>query len=144
MRGKYLPATSYNYLFSICEQYGFHCEIEGLDTLFDNDIDYDEFKEWCDDFFKDAQKKPRYYQIDSAYKGLKYKRCMLQLATSAGKTFIAFMMFAWLLTHRNVKKIMITVVPSGRFVQNLNPYHALTAIFNPQLPTGSCLRGFCR
>lgn len=109
MRGKYLPATSYNYLFSICEQYGFHCEIEGLDTLFDNDIDYEEFKEWCDDFFKDAPKKPRYYQIDSAFKGLKYRRCMLQLATSAGKTFIAFMMFAWLLTHRNVKKIMMVV-----------------------------------
>ena len=90
MRGKYLPASSYQYLFNICEQFGFKCEIENLECLFDNDIDYEEFKDWCDDFFKDAKKKPRYYQIDAAYKGLKYKRCMLQLATSAGKTFIAF------------------------------------------------------
>lgn len=109
LKGKYLPATTYNYLFGICEQYGFHCEIENLDSLFDNSIDYDEFKEWCDEFFKDATKKPRYYQIDAAYKGLKYRRCCLQLATSAGKTLIAFMMFAWLLTHRNVKKIMMVV-----------------------------------
>ena len=109
MRGKYLPASSYNYLFDICKQFGFSCEIANLDVLFDNDIDYDEFKGWCDDFFKDAAKKPRYYQIDSAYKGLKYRRCMLQLATSAGKTFIAFIMFAWLLTHRNVRKIMMVV-----------------------------------
>lgn len=109
MRGKYLPASSYQYLFNLCEQFGFHCEIENLDVLFDNDIDYDEFKDWCDEFFKDAPKKPRYYQIDAAYKGLKYRRCMLQLATSAGKTLIAFMMFGWLLTHRNVKKIMMVV-----------------------------------
>lgn len=109
LRGKYLPATTYDYLFKLCEDYGFQCEIENLDSLFDNDIDYDDFKDWCDDFFKDAEKKPRYYQIDAAYKGLKYKRCMLQLATSAGKTFIAFIMFAWLFTHRNVKKVMMVV-----------------------------------
>ena len=109
IQGKYLPAQSYKYLFDMCKDFGFDCEVEGLDNLFDNDIDYDEFKKWCDDFFKDSEKKPRYYQIDAAYKGLKYRRCMLQLATSAGKTFIAFIMFAWLLTHRNVKKIMMVV-----------------------------------
>lgn len=109
LRNKYLPASTYHYLFSLAEEFRFPCEISNLDCLFDNDIDYDEFKDWCDEFFKDAEKKPRYYQVDSAYKGLKYRRCMLQLATSAGKTFIAFMMIAWLMTHRNVKKVMMVV-----------------------------------
>ena len=109
MSGRFLPATSYQYLKKICDQFGFTCEISNLGALFDNQIDFDEFQEWCDDFFKDYEKKPRYYQIDAAFKGLKYRRCMLQLATSAGKTLIAFMMFAWLLTHRNVKKIMMVV-----------------------------------
>ena len=109
LRNKYLPASTYHYLFSLAEEFGFPCEISNLDCLFDNDIDYDEFKDWCDEFFKDAEKKPRYYQVDSAYRGLKYRRCMLQLATSAGKTFIAFMMIAWLMTHRNVKKVMMVV-----------------------------------
>lgn len=123
MKGKYLPATSYNYLFNICEQYGFSCEIEGLDCLYDNDIDYDEFVEWCNDFFKDSEKKPRYYQIDSAFKGLKYRRCMLQLATSAGKTYIAFMMFAWLLTHRNIKKIMMVVPKVDLVLQPMSDFN---------------------
>lgn len=109
LRNKYLPASTYHYLFSLAEEFRFPCEISNLDCLFDNDIDYDEFKDWCDEFFKDAEKKPRYYQVDSAYRGLKYRRCMLQLATSAGKTFIAFMMIAWLMTHRNVKKVMVVV-----------------------------------
>ena len=109
LRNKYLPASTYHYLFSLAEEFRFPCEISNLDCLFDNDIDYDEFKDWCDEFFKDDEKKPRYYQVDSAYRGLKYRRCMLQLATSAGKTFIAFMMIAWLMTHRNVKKVMMVV-----------------------------------
>ena len=41
MKGKYLPATTYQYLFDICEKYGFQCEISNLDILFDNDIDFD-------------------------------------------------------------------------------------------------------
>ena len=69
LRNKYLPASTYHYLFSLAEEFRFPCEISNLDCLFDNDIDYDEFKDWCDEFFKDAEKKPRYYQVDSAYKG---------------------------------------------------------------------------
>ena len=109
MKGKYLPASSYAFLHKLCKEFNFHCEIYGLDALFDNTIDYDEFKEWCDDFFKDYKKKPRYYQIDAAYAGLKYRRCMLQLATGAGKTLIAFMMISWLMTHTDKKKFMMVV-----------------------------------
>ena len=126
LKNKYLPATTYDYLFKLCEDYGFQCEIENLDSLFDNDIEYDDFKDWCDDFFKDAEKKPRYYQIDAAYKGVKYKRCQLQLCTSAGKTLILFMIIAWLLTHRNVKKVVI-IVPRLDLVfqpvQEINEYN---------------------
>lgn len=109
IKGKYIPVTSYKYLFEICKKFGYDCEIDGLEKLFDNNIDFDDFKNWCDDFFKDAKKKPRYYQIDAAYKCLKYRRCCINLATGGGKTFIAFMIFAWLLTHRDVKKIMMVV-----------------------------------
>ena len=112
MTGKFLPATSYGFLSRICKEFGFPCEIYGLDNLFDNDINYEEFREWVEDFFFDHPKfKPYYYQVDAAYAGLKYRRCMLQLATGAGKTLIAFMMMAWLMTHTDKKKFMM-VVPS--------------------------------
>lgn len=109
MKGKTLPSSTYKYLFDISEQYGFDCEISNIDVLFDNDIDYDEFIEWVNDFFKDNKIKPRYYQIDAAYKMLRAKRCCGQLATSAGKTLIAFIIFAYLLDKGIVKKIMMVV-----------------------------------
>ena len=77
--------------------------------ILDNNIDYDEFKAWVDDLFADNEIKPRYYQIDTAYKMLKYRRCMAQLATSAGKTLIAFIVFAYLIQVKKVRRIMMIV-----------------------------------
>lgn len=109
IKGKTLPASTYKYLFDMCEEFGFDCEITNIETLFDNDIDYDEFVEWVDEFFKDSPKKPRYYQVDAAYKMIRAKRCCGQLATSAGKTLIAFMIIAYLFTHNIAKKIVMVV-----------------------------------
>lgn len=107
--GNCIPATTYGFLNNLCKQFNFPCEIYGLDALFDKTIDYGEFCDWCEDFFKDYKKKPRYYQVDAAFAGLKYRRCMLQLATGAGKTLIAFIMIAWLMTHTDKKKFMMVV-----------------------------------
>ena len=109
IKGKTIPASTYKYLFDISEEYNFDCEISNIDTLFDNNIDYDEFVEWVNDFFKDNHIKPRYYQIDEAYRMLRAKRCCGSLATSAGKTLIAFMIFSYLLDKGIVKKIMMVV-----------------------------------
>lgn len=109
MKGKNLPASSYKYLFDICNEFGFECEITNLDVLFDNDIDYDEFVEWVNEFFKDDVKKPRYYQTDCAYRMLKAKRCCCNCCTSSGKTLIAYIIIAYLLSHNLAKKIMMVV-----------------------------------
>ena len=122
MKEKYLPATTYQYLFDICEKYGFQCEISNLDSLFDNDIDYDEFETWCNDFFKNDEKKPRYYQITASYQALKYKRCCLQMCTGSGKTLVSYIIFAWLLTHKNVKKIMMVVPGLDLVVQSFSDF----------------------
>lgn len=122
IRGNMLPASSYKYLFDLCQEFGFECEISNLEELFDNEIDYDEFVDWVNDFFKDNPIKPRYYQIDASFRMLKYKRCCANLCTSAGKTLIAFIVFAYLLSHGIAKKIMMVVPkidlvlqPSGDF-----------------------------
>lgn len=109
IKGKTLPASSYKYLFDMCNEFGFDCEITNLDVLFDNELDYDEFVEWVNDFFSDNPLTPRYYQIDAAYKMLRARRCCGQLATSAGKTMIIFIILSWLLSHNFVKKIMMVV-----------------------------------
>lgn len=123
MVGRYLPATSYKYLMEICEKFHFDCQIEGLENLFDLEIDYDDFKSCMDDLFQNSKKKPRYYQIDAAFNMLRNRRCMIQLATGGGKTFIAFMVFMYLLYYKKsvskvcmvVPKVDLVLQPTGDF-----------------------------
>lgn len=115
MKGRYIPASTYMYIKELCKEYGFECQIEGLDKIFDMQIDYEEFQSWVDEFFEGTKWKPRYYQVEAAYKILKSKRCLAQLATSAGKTLISFIVFAYMFEKRNVGKILM-VVPTVQLV----------------------------
>lgn len=123
INGNTIPASTYKYLFDVCEEFGFDCEISNLDVLFDNDIDYDEFIDWVNDFFKDNPIKPRYYQIDAAYKMLKTKRCCGSLCTSAGKTLIAYILISYLLTHNLAKKIVMITPKIDLVIQPANDFN---------------------
>ena len=128
MVGKYLPATTYRYLMEVCEKYHFECVIDNLGSMFDLDLDYDEFKECMDDLFENSKKKPRYYQIDAAFNMLRNRNCMIQLATGGGKTFIAFMVFMYLLYYKKcvdkvcmvVPKVDLVLQPTGDFMEYNN------------------------
>lgn len=58
---------------------------------------------------------PRDYQYDAAYKILQNRQSLSQLATRAGKTLIAYMVFRYLLEH-GCKKILM-IVPSIQLVK---------------------------
>ena len=122
IKGQYIPATTYKYLFDLCSEYNFDCEINGLESIIDEDINFEDFKTWGDDFFKDTKWKPRYYQIDSAYSIIKYRRCMGNSCTSSGKTLLSFMIFAYLLTHKKVNKILVVVPTVGLVLQTSGDY----------------------
>lgn len=128
MVGKYIPATTYAYLMEVCKQYNFECEIDGLANMFDLDLDFDEFKECMEDLFEKSPKKPRYYQIDAAFNMLRNRNCMIQIATGGGKTFIAFMVFMYLLYYKKcidkvcmvVPKVDLVLQPTGDFMEYNN------------------------
>lgn len=58
---------------------------------------------------------PRDYQIEAAWKILKMNQSMSQLATRAGKTLIAYMVFRYMLEH-GAKKILM-IVPNINLVK---------------------------
>lgn len=58
---------------------------------------------------------PRDYQINAAWLILHYRQSLSQLATRAGKTLIAYMVFRYLLEHDHKKILMI--VPSIQLVK---------------------------
>lgn len=90
--------------------------IEGIDEkLIRHDINMtlDEFKRYVESW--EMSITPRDYQFEAAYRILQNRQSLSQLATRAGKTLIAYMVFRYLLEHGCHKILMI--VPSIQLVK---------------------------
>jgi superfamily II DNA or RNA helicase len=111
-----IPSGLWKEVVDICKEYDLPLSINGVTEIFDTNIDEVTFREWVSDFFSEHPDiKPREYQIDAAFKILKYRRCLAELATSAGKTLISFMVIAYLMEKLEKKKILF-IVPNVQLV----------------------------
>lgn len=118
----HIPIGLWGEIIDICKKYNYEVNILDLESLFDNNIKYEKIKQWIEEFFKDFEldgfNGVRDYQIDTVYKILKYKKCCAELATSAGKTLIIFLVIAYLLKNNLIKNILI-IVPNISLVTQI-------------------------
>ena len=91
-------------------------QITGIDeNIMKRDIEmpFEEFKRYVDNWGMSIS--PRDYQYEAAYKILCNRQSLSQLATRAGKTLIAYIVFRYMLEH-GAKKILM-IVPSIQLVK---------------------------
>ncbi len=112
---KYVQSGLWREVYDIAKQFEYPIQLKNISVIFDNNITYETFKEWADNFFKDNHIKPRDYQLETAFKIIKYRKCMAELATSAGKTLILFIVFAYLKEHGLAKNFLM-IVPNVSLV----------------------------
>ena len=110
-----IPGGLWKEVIDICKEYNLPLSLNNVKDIFDESITIESFTTWSADFFKNSDMKPRDYQIDAAFKILKYRRCLAELATSAGKTLISFMAVAYMLEQLGKKKILM-IVPNVSLV----------------------------
>jgi len=127
IKGNKIPSGLWKEVLDIGQEFGFNINISGVKRLFNDNIEEKEFTEWVNEFFaEDSKFQPRDYQIDAAFKILKYQRCLAELATSAGKTLISFMVIAYLIEVLKKKKILF-IVPNVSLViqatEDFNEYN---------------------
>ena len=116
IKGASIPSGTYMYLYETMQEFNYELKMYGLKRMFDQTITLESYTEWVNDFFKDSKFKPRDYQIESAFKIIKYKRCLSELATSAGKTLICFMVLAYLLDNKKLNGKILMIVPNVSLV----------------------------
>jgi superfamily II DNA or RNA helicase len=102
-------------LYQIGQKYKIEVRIEGLEKIIDSSFTLEEFTKWCDEFFENKSFKPRDYQIETAWKIIRFKLSVSEVATSSGKTLIAFIVLAYLKKVHNVQKFLM-VVPNSNLV----------------------------
>ncbi len=112
---KWIPAGLWRYVYNVCKEYKFELKINGVTELFDKNITAEWFEQYALELFKGSEITPRDYQIEAAYNILKFRKCLSELATSAGKTLISFLTVAFLLEREKAKKILF-IVPNVSLV----------------------------
>jgi superfamily II DNA or RNA helicase len=120
---RYLPAGLWHELVELGKAYDFPVTVSGIERKFDKSIDKQEFVDWVNEKWANSERKPRDYQIETAFQIIKYKSCLAELATSAGKTLIIFMVFCYLLERNKSKKILMIVPTVDLVVQSSEDFY---------------------
>lgn len=110
-----VPAGLWSEVFEIGEKYKIEIEIIGLERIINEDLTLEEFTSWCDDFFRNKPLKPRDYQIEAAWRIIKFRYSLLEIATSSGKTLIAFIVLSYLKVVGKIHKFLM-IVPNTTLI----------------------------
>lgn len=95
-------------VYNFANRFGYDCEIEGINSILNLNLPQDRYLEYVNQLLDGVVDehgnpiKPRDYQIEGAYRAIKYKFCTQELATSAGKTLIFYIFNSFL---RSGKKL---------------------------------------
>lgn len=124
---RYLAIGLWMELLNINEKFKLGITIHGLDKVIDTSMKYKTFEEWVLKKFEggiggDPLKIPRPYQIEAAYKIIKFKISSQELATNAGKTFITYMVTSYLMEHGLAKKFLMIVPTTNLVIQGVEDF----------------------
>ncbi len=125
--------------YKACKEIGVTFNIENKDDFpLNRDVTLDSVKDFCKDFFKKHKMKDRKtgewipfmpydYQIETAYKILKNRYCMAEVATSGGKSLVISIVIFYTLKNINPDAKFLIIVPSitlvTQFYENIMEYN---------------------
>jgi len=115
-----VPIGLWREVLQIGEDYNIEIEINGLDKIINKNLTLEDFTAWVHNFFEDGvggdpDKQVRDYQIETAWKIIKYRYSISEVATSSGKTLISFIILAYLKSMGLIRKFLM-IVPNTNLV----------------------------
>jgi len=125
--------------YKACKEIGVTFNIENRDEFpLNREVTLDSVRDFCKDFFKSHKMKDRKtgewipfmpydYQIETAYKILKNRYCMAEVATSGGKSLVISIVMFYTLKNINPDAKFLIIVPSitlvTQFYENIMEYN---------------------
>lgn len=120
-----IPVGLWHELKTVCKEHGFELNFEDFD-LFESSFTKQDFLEWVKttSFFdkKGDKIEPRDYQISSTWSILKHKMSISEIATSAGKTLIIYMVMEFLRQRKELNKMLIIVPNISLIIQTYEDF----------------------
>ena len=143
-----VPVGLWLEIINICKQNNIQVQFTEKALEFINHfkfVEFNQFKQYITELFEGAVNDkgnkffPYDYQIEAAYKMIKYKKCCAEISTSGGKTLISFMVFKYLYEVLNIDH-MLFVVPTKGLVsqskQDFEEYESFLTHHNKEYTVG--------
>ena len=124
--------------YKACKEIGVTFNLENKEEFpLNRNVTLEGLTKFCEDLFKDHKIKdkstgewkqfmPYDYQIETAYKILKNRYCMAEVATSGGKSLVISILIFYTLLHINPEAKFLIIVPSinlvTQFTDNIYEY----------------------
>ena len=93
-----IPVGLWIDLINTCKKFGY--QISFLDDfekkIKNNTVSYETFEQYINTLYQNSSKKPRDYQMEGVYRMIEYKKACMEVSTSGGKTFMAYMLFRFM------------------------------------------------
>lgn len=122
LKGDLFPIGLWKYVWQNMKKYGYDVDISPI-KYWVNNISYENFEKIINEFFEKKDIKPRQYQIEIAWKICKFKKSLNEIATSAGKTMIIFLVYLYWKLLGNNKKILIVVPNVSLILQTMENFY---------------------
>lgn len=100
-------------------EHNYPVRLDGLNQIFNLKLQREEFDEFVNEALLGTEiTEPRWFQPECAFRVLKYKYCMAELATSSGKTLISYLIAAYLKKTGEVDKFnkFLMIVPRADLI----------------------------
>lgn len=125
-----LPIGLWGELFKCVKANNFHLDVSDdvVRSIIDVDFSEDRFRAWVDEYFDGATNekgepfKPFEYQIYSAYRLLKYRNAVVEVATSGGKTLVAYILFKYWYEVLGLKNTLFMSSRVGLISQTIDKF----------------------
>lgn len=121
VKDKYIPSGLWSKVKQICETYDIKYEMPHISNFIDTEFNEEEFRAFVDEVFKDSKYTPYDYQLHAAINILKYKKSISEIATSAGKTLLLYIIFRWL-QHKGAGQMLIVVPNTSLVLQTIDEF----------------------
>ena len=116
--------------YKACKEIGVTFNIENKDEFpLNRDVTLEQVKDFCNDFFKNHQVKdkdgnwisfrPYDYQVETAYKILKNRYSISEVATSGGKSLIISIVYFYTIKNIDPDAKLLIIVPSISLVTQM-------------------------
>lgn len=138
----YVGSGLWNEIYELSSQTGIACNLAGLENLH-GWFDENHARDFSDLLLQGTKYSPYGFQMDGFLRAMKYKFCMLEFATSAGKTIISYMIttYAKSLGLVSRKKKMLIVVSNKTDLVNQTHKKFVEEYSNGYVPLDIMLMG---